>query len=1074
MLHGNVFTRFELRLALCVFATASIATLSPRVADAVVLESQSACQRAISKAGRLYMASTLKTLTRCDLARVAQPATDPCSDAAVLGDLTSAATKFDATVTKACEDLSDEELSAPRPSGLSLEPLASLLPTMRAEQDRLVGDLVAFLHAAPSSGGGSAPGDAAVDCQSALDQAVAKRVGGAFKLLATGCHDREDRGKSVTGEVSRITQSCLEATALALDAAAAKLIAKPATRCTAPALAELGACPTLESSRTVDNVTTCLLDRAKFAAAASIAVTHGRDGPRVSGLIQASIPGLAATVAAADAHAVVLGKDGTPIASATADANGHVDIAVRPLERVTLCWQRGGSTSCASDPIDVGLEPVFFGDRTIAFPVGAAEQAVLGKVTRADGSPCFEASTAAEFALRGGVLVSPAGTPPAGDRTAVSSAGDFVVAVPLSGEHTVHADCGGEQTSLDLGPSPLPPTPVELHMSNAAPSGGTVDMTDDQGQPVTDPSTVSPGDVITLHASFVDSDPLEYRWEITRGDGRFLGSAGDDRRASGSDVSWEVGGSSGIHQVTLWASDARGGIESLVATLGPIDVGPVLPSPCIALPKLQKLLCATGYTASVPEPAGGRADFLSYKYRNPSRNSPGDTCLYYNLVDPDCIDMNCDGVVDAGTDPMGKCKRTTLGGWWQKNGFDPTTGLGTDVISAWYLNSNDLGFGREMHCRVTSWSSAIVDRPIDSPTSAQRMVAELREDILASPQVTQWAKLFALYPSSVACYVTNYTTDHCFNYPTNDPHNANLAYQGQQSFVANPLVNPSNAYGTVAMEFGPVEGFGEVGSITKFFVYNGRTASGKRLTSANLDGCGPKSVPEVCMTCHGGNWPGDWSQGATLDGIVAGLGLPGFVLTGIDANDVAPTDPGFLLRRSILEKLTREEYGFSSFMPFDPDTYVFPAAAPSAVQAPSIRSLNQLVLYTKPKDPIRDLIKGWYGNNLVSGTFAPWRPAAWNDDGGQPGDESDLYDDVYARACRVCHAAHYSFATPGYFPSSSRLCKNGLGLGGGTPTMPHAKLTYLNLWKGDYPQAPTFPALEAWYTASEGGFTSCD
>ena len=34
---------------------------------------------------------------------------------------------------------------------------------------------------------------------------------------------------------------------------------------------------------------------------------------------------------------------------------------------------------------------------------------------------------------------------------------------------------------------------------------------------------------------------------------------------------------------------------------------------------------------------------------------------------------------------MGKCKRLTLGGWWQKNGFDPVTGLGADVITAWGL-----------------------------------------------------------------------------------------------------------------------------------------------------------------------------------------------------------------------------------------------------------------------------------------------------------------------------------------------------------------------------------------------------
>lgn len=1061
--------------ALVLFVAVLVAPPAARDASAVVLESQASCQRAISKAGRAYLTSTLKTLVRCGHRELLAPGSGACDAADVLKARTDAEAKFDGAVTKACQPLDDEALSAPRPAGLSLAPLDAMLPALRAEHDRLAGTLVDALHSAPASGGAPPDADAA-DCQSALDRAAQTRVAGAFKLLATSCQDREDRGRSVTGEVSRIVESCVESSALALDAAAAKILAKVRAKCSESELLQLGACPTLDSGRTVDAVTGCLLDRARNVAAAAIAAQHGRARPRVIGRLEAQLPGQARRLAASEARVVALDVDGATIAEADADANGRVELALPALERVTLCWERGGSRSCAVDPVDVGLETVFFGDRAVEVPAGSGEIAISGSVTRSDGTPCFEAATLAEFALRGGVRVTPTGQAQGSARVAVAPSGGFVVVVPATGEFSLHADCGTEEKTVDLGPSPSATAPVDIQMSNLAPTGGDVGMSDDQGAPVTDPATVAPGDTISLHASFTDDEPLEMRWEITRGDGHFVGSqgTGDDRYARGADVQWVVGGAPGIHQVTLWVSDGRGGLDSLVTTLGPISPGPVLSGPCLAVPKLQKILCGTGYTALVPDPAGGRSEFLSYKYRNPSRNSPGDACAYYNLIDPECIDLNCDGVVDPGTDPLGKCKRTTLGGWWTKNGFDPVTGLGADVVSAWYLNSNDLGFGREMHCRVTGWSSIIADRPTDAPKSSERLVSALRSDLAQSPVVAQWAKLFGLYPSTVACYVTNYTTDHCFNYPTNDPANADLAYQGQQTFVANPTVNPPNAYGTVAMEFGPVEGFGEVGAITKFFVYNGRTASGKRLNSANLDGCGPKSVPELCMTCHGGSWPGDYAQGATLDTMVAGLGQPGNVLVGIDANDTSPLDAGFLLRRGILEKLTREESGFSSFVAFDPDTYVFPAAASSASQAASIRKLNQLVLYAKPADPIRDLIKGWYGNNLVSGTFAPWRPTAWNDDGGQPGDESDLHDDVYALTCRGCHASHYSFASWAYFPSSSRVCVNGSGLGGGSPTMPHAKLTYLNLWKGSFPQGPSFATLENWYTASEMGFTSCD
>ncbi|MES2441230.1 MAG: hypothetical protein V4574_00240 [Pseudomonadota bacterium] len=44
--------------------------------------------------------------------------------------------------------------------------------------------------------------------------------------------------------------------------------------------------------------------------------------------------------------------------------------------------------------------------------------------------------------------------------------------------------------------------------------------------------------------------------------------------------------------------------------------------------------------------------------------------------------------------------KPTLGDWWQANGFDINTGLSADpaFVQVAYLNHNDLGFGRNMHC----------------------------------------------------------------------------------------------------------------------------------------------------------------------------------------------------------------------------------------------------------------------------------------------------------------------------------------------------------------------------------------
>jgi hypothetical protein len=343
-----------------------------------------------------------------------------------------------------------------------------------------------------------------------------------------------------------------------------------------------------------------------------------------------------------------------------------------------------------------------------------------------------------------------------------------------------------------------------------------------------------------------------------------------------------------------------------------------------------------------------------------------------------------------------------------------------------------------------------------------------------SLEAPDYLQLFKGYPATIACYVVNYTTDFCNNYPTNLAHNANLAYEGEQAILANPGVNPTHAYGTVAMEFSPVEGFGELGPMTKFYVYDGRTASGQRQSLANLDGCGAKSVPELCMSCHGGSWPGDGNQGSELDTIIAGLTdgvnceLAGIGIT--TPGDI--TDPAWEMRSNLLAKITPDGNNYSSFLPFDPKTYVFPpayeAVASEAQQEDNMRALNEMVKYTEPRPPIEELVKGWYNNNFNSEDFTPWRPAAWSNNA----DDAQLYDEVYAVSCRGCHVAHISFDAPAdlslYLPG--RVCKNQDGTAGNYSsnpfTMAHAKLTYQNFWRKEFPQETALPTLEAYYSVN--------
>ena len=161
---------------------------------------------------------------------------------------------------------------------------------------------------------------------------------------------------------------------------------------------------------------------------------------------------------------------------------------------------------------------------------------------------------------------------------------------------------------------------------------------------------------------------------------------------------------------------------------------------------------------------------------------------YYNFVDPD---ENADGVGE----------RTTLGAWWDKNGFVfDASGIPTNATRTSYLNFNDLGFGRDMYFLQ-------------------------RAD------------------GTVAAYVTNYG-----KFDQN---------HGNADLAATRDLPGRGA--TVCMEYGPVAGQGAT-RIVKFFVFNGGDfdRNAPRAAAADLDGFGAKFVPNLCLNCHGGTYnPGN-------------------------------------------------------------------------------------------------------------------------------------------------------------------------------------------------------------------------
>lgn len=246
----------------------------------------------------------------------------------------------------------------------------------------------------------------------------------------------------------------------------------------------------------------------------------------------------------------------------------------------------------------------------------------------------------------------------------------------------------------------------------------------------------------------------------------------------------------------------------------------------------------------------------------------------------------------------------------------------------------------------------------------------------------------------VACYVTNY----------------GIAPGGPASTALNHALSGTNPVATVAMVYDDSANGGA--NDVSFVVYD---ADGDRLEQVALDSEGPKSVPQVCLPCHGGSYSSSSNS-----------------VTG------------------------------SSFLPFDVFTYEFSTADASytlSAQQEAFRQLNDMVLDTNPNQAIIDLVNGMYANtggvDTVGATAEDtYVPSGWSGDEG-------FYNSVIKHSCRGCHVAQgldltSSSAIASYWEST--LCD--------TKQMPHAEKPNKNFW------TPGNTLIPAYLSASQG-WTSC-
>ena len=224
----------------------------------------------------------------------------------------------------------------------------------------------------------------------------------------------------------------------------------------------------------------------------------------------------------------------------------------------------------------------------------------------------------------------------------------------------------------------------------------------------------------------------------------------------------------------------------------------------------------------------------------------------------------------------------------------------------------------------------------------------------------------------------------------NDPAVITKPGEGQGDDFLLAMVITKEPGGMVFMVFGPTVASGPAtGPVTKKY---------KLSPTVTLDTQGPKFVPHVCLSCHGGTY-----------------------------------------------NATTHKVDGGSFLPIDPSLQSFATEAAKSAQQENIRRINAMIVASDPTSAVAAYIRGLYGNAVsVPGTsaIADYVPQGWQSQAG-------LYREVVRPYCAMCHLAapsDLSFASWVNFESNAGRIKAAVC---SAHTMPHAELQFREFWLKD-------------------------
>jgi hypothetical protein len=454
------------------------------------------------------------------------------------------------------------------------------------------------------------------------------------------------------------------------------------------------------------------------------------------------------------------------IAEVSTDDNGWFVLPRQKPGLYRVCWSgTGWMSECTRSLIKVSTGTSYAVEIFARPDVTHQDTRIIhGIVTHEDGSPCNLSNQFLGINQQTFVVAKA----PSGNvlrKVLANAGGEFAIPELPKGTIDLEAECGESRISTRADESDSLVQFSRLQFKSSPPRSERFVTFANGGKPT---QSVRPGSTFELRAvGPIGKDSPTFTWHESPA-GPALVKLGN------RSAEWQAPLEKGVFSVFVELKDKNGAVslQSIPVAVGDSSGGAATPTP-------------------KPPPSAG---FLKRK-----ENDDVAASRYYQI-----------------SDPLGK--RDTLGKWWQVNGFGAD---GSGGIRSAYLNDNDLGTGRDMHCLVSQNADA-------------------------------------------ACYVTNYG-DFLQN-----PASADLAWGADKN----------TAIATVAMEYSSIEGISANRKVVKFFVFGGGLPESKRIKAvALIPSSGPQAVPGLCLNCHGGSYQPSVTGGpATLEEVDLGSSFREFDL----------------------------------------------------------------------------------------------------------------------------------------------------------------------------------------------------